>query len=68
MPVERKDPSRFHMIGGTPEDNAAFAERDFQIRSGMCPNGCGLMTWDGTLQQCPKCNFVCNTRPELEAQ
>lgn len=66
--VERKDPSCFHMIGGTTEDNARFAETDFKIRSGLCPNGCGLLSWDGTFQECAKCKFVCNTRPENSPQ
>lgn len=66
--VERIDPSRYHVLGGTEDDAARFAEQDFKIRSGLCPNGCGLMSWDGALQQCGKCNFICNTRPEQTAQ
>jgi hypothetical protein len=68
MAIERADPASIGIAGGTEDDVNRFIESDFQIRSGLCPNGCGLMSWDGIFQQCGKCNFVCNTRPELEAQ
>lgn len=68
MAIERADPASIGIAGGTDDDVKRFIESDFRIRSGLCPNGCGLMSWDGSFQQCDKCNFTCNTRPELEAQ
>lgn len=67
MAVERIDPSRIAGIAGT--DLAAYVESDFKIRSGLCPNGHGLMASDGDgCQQCPACGFWTNMRAELEPQ
>lgn len=66
--VERADPSNYYVLGGTEEEVNQFVANDLKIRSGLCPNGCGLLSWDGTFQECGKCGFVCNTRPELKAQ
>jgi hypothetical protein len=43
--VERLDPSRVAVEDGpdAAERVQAFIERDYRIRSGLCPNGCGLM-------------------------
>lgn len=40
--VERIDKSRIAGLAGTDLDK--YVESDFKIRSGMCPNGHGLMT------------------------
>jgi hypothetical protein len=62
MSIERLDPSR--LAGITGEDVAAFIESDFKIRSGLCPNGHGLMTETTYGQECPTCGFFCNTPAE----
>lgn len=62
--VERKDPSRFVVLGGTEADAVRAAEDDFRIRSGMCPNGHGLLEPTDYGQRCPKCGFFCNTKAE----
>lgn len=67
MSVERRSADQFYVFSSddsvTPE---MCAEQDFRIRSGMCPNGCGLMELDSEYpgQRCPKCNFWCNSLPE----
>jgi hypothetical protein len=66
--VERADPDRIEVLCGRPGDKERFIESDFLIRSGMCPNGHGLMTLAGWGQECPQCNFTCNTLPELLPQ
>jgi len=66
--VDRIDPDRIGILGGDNEDIAAFIESDFRIRSGMCPNGCGLLTPNEYGQCCEKCGFSCNTRAELKPQ
>ena len=63
---ERIDPSRIIVLGGTEEDARRFVESNFRIRSGMCPNGHGLMTQTDFGQECPTCGFFCNTRPDKE--
>jgi hypothetical protein len=68
MPIERLDPDRVGILGGDEEDVKRFVDHDFLIRCGMCPNGCGLLAFDGQFQSCGKCNFSTNCRPELEAQ
>ena len=64
--VERKDPSRFVVIGGSEADSARAAEQDFRIRSGACPNGCGLLEPTDYGQRCAWCGLFCNTRAEAE--
>lgn len=66
MAIERIDKSRIMGLAGTDLDK--YVESDFKIRSGMCPNGHGLMTLAGWGQQCPECCFTCNTLPELDKQ
>ena len=62
--VERLDPSRLMVVGGGEEDLKRFIESDFKIRSGLCPNGHGLMTEISYGQECPVCGFSCNTPAE----
>jgi len=64
MPVERVDPSRLAIIGGDESDLKRYIESDFKIRSGLCPNNCGLMNENNYGQECPSCGFSCNTRSE----
>lgn len=66
--VERLDPSRIEVLFGSPGDKEKFLQADYLIRSGMCPNGHGLMKAGGWGQECPKCGFTCNTMPELDRQ
>ena len=62
--VERRDSSDFVVIGGTRADAERAAESDFRIRSGTCPNGCGLMAPTDYGQECRTCGFFCNTPAE----
>ena len=48
--VERIDKSRIAGLAGTDLDK--YVESDFRIRSGLCPNGHGLMTEDDGGQKC----------------
>ena len=66
--VERKDPSRITVIGGKAGDISRFIESDFKIRSGLCPNGHGLMTETSWGQECPACGFSCNKKAEKVIQ
>lgn len=63
--VERKDPSQFIVIGGDKKESQAFADRDFSVRSGVCPNGHGLLEPTDYGQRCPTCGFFCNVKAEL---
>ena len=63
--VERIDKSRIAGLAGTDLDK--YVESDFRVRSGLCPNGHGLMQETDYGQRCPTCGFFCNTpaeRPE----
>lgn len=71
MTVERADPSRIMVAGGDESDVRRYIESDFKIRSGLCPNGCGLLgplidspnpEWQG--QECPACHFSTNVLAE----
>lgn len=62
--VERADPKRIRVLGGTDADVRAYIESDYKIRSGLCPNGCGLLMENDYGQECPKCRFSCNTKAE----
>lgn len=64
MTIERKDPSRIAVLGGDEAEVRRFIESDFRIRSGLCPNGHGLMTPNDYGQECPACGFFCNTKAE----
>lgn len=68
MTVERIDPDRIEVLCGRPGDKERYVRIDYLIRTGMCPNGHGLMTQGGWGQICPTCSFTCNTLPELPAQ
>lgn len=61
--VERIDKSRIAGISGTDLDK--YVESDFRIRSGLCPNGHGLMTLGGWGQECLTCGFTTNVKAEL---
>lgn len=62
--VERADPRPIEVLGGTDADVRAYIESDFKIRSGLCPNGCGLLMENDYGQECPACQFSCNTKAE----
>jgi len=62
--IERADPDALHVIGGTQEDVRKFIESDYRIRSGLCPNGCGLMHQCEWGQECPACRFSTNVDAE----
>jgi len=62
--VERVSPDRLSIIGGNEDDLKRYIESDFKIRSGLCPNGCGLMGENDYGQECPACKFSCNTPAE----
>lgn len=66
MPVERLDPSQ--VMGESPEAVAAFIESDYKVRSGLCPNDCGLLTIveDGRIQECQKCGYFTNKMPDKD--
>lgn len=64
MPVERIDPDRIGIPGGSEADIRRFVENDFNIRSGLCPNGHGLMGENDWGQECPRCGFGTNVRPD----
>ena len=66
--VERLDPDRIEVFSGKPGDKERFISSDYLIRSGMCPNGHGLMTLGGWGQECQTCGFTCNTPSELAPQ
>lgn len=65
--VERLDPSTIAVAGGDEADIRRFIDNDHKIRSGMCPNNCGLMTEGDGIQSCPKCNFATNVLAEKGA-
>ncbi len=56
------------ILAESPEVAARFIETDFLIRSGMCPNGHGLMQEEENLQRCPTCLFSTNVAAEKEVQ
>lgn len=62
--VERKDPARIVVLGGNEADVRRHIESDFKIRSGLCPNGHGLMTEGDGIQECQTCHFVTNVLAE----
>ena len=65
MEIERADPDRIEVLGGKPGDKERYIESDFRIRSGLCPNGHGLMTMGGWGQECPTWDLPatrCRTR------
>jgi len=64
MSVERLSPECIGVAGGDPADVRRAIESDFRIRSGLCPNGCGLMAPSAFGQECTACSFSCNTHAE----
>ena len=66
--IERLEPSQLAIVGGNEGDIAKFIESDLKIRSGMCPNGHGLMTEADGIQECPKCGFFTNRPAQKELQ
>lgn len=66
--VERASPENIAIAGGTEADIRRHIESDFKIRSGLCPNNCGLMTVCSYGQECPKCSFSCNVKAENTQQ
>lgn len=58
--IERLHPDQIGVAGGEASDVAKFIEHDYRIRSGTCPNGCGLMIEVPGGQECNVCNFSCN--------
>lgn len=64
--IERLSPDS--LASTDPGAVSAFIESDFRIRSGCCPNGCGLMAPNSYGQECPACGFSCNTPAELTQQ
>lgn len=66
MTVERLSPEQ--LSGLSADDVANFIESDFRIRSGLCPNDCGLMHELAWGQQCGSCGFSCNKPAEKGAQ
>ncbi|WP_333679927.1 hypothetical protein [Dyella sp.] len=65
--IERIDISRIHVLGGTDDDARRFVESDFKIRSGLCPNGHGLLQETDFGQACEQCGFSTNKRAEKVA-
>lgn len=66
--VERLDPDNLGVSDGNQGDVEGYIESDFRRRSGLCPNGHGLMVSDNGGQRCPSCGFSCNTPAELTSQ
>lgn len=65
MTVERLSPENLATTGPDAKGQIArHIESDFRIRSGLCPNGCGLMGACSYGQECPACSFSCNTAAE----
>ena len=64
--VKRLDQNHLMTLGWTEEDAQEFVERDFKIRSGLCPNGHGPMEPKGCGQECTSCGFLCNVKNELK--
>ena len=66
--IERLDKDSLMMIGGGDKELDAFIEGDFKVRSGMCPNGHGLLNSEEYGQSCSECGYWTNIRPELTRQ
>lgn len=67
MTVERKSADSIHGFR-TKAEVERYLDHDVLIRSGMCPNGHGLMQQDEGGQSCAVCNFGTNVKQELTAQ
>jgi hypothetical protein len=71
MPVERLTPDRIGIestgdAAVDAQNMARYIEHDFRIRSGLCPNGCGLMGPCSFGQECASCGFSTNALPDPE--
>lgn len=66
--VERLDPDSIDVLHGSPGDKERHIQSDFLIRSGMCPNGHGLLMPNEYGQECPVCGFSCNISAEIPQQ
>lgn len=55
-------------MGLAGADLDKYVESDFKIRSGLCPNGHGLLTAGEGFQECPVCHFSTNVLAELDRQ
>jgi len=66
--VERLDPDSIDVLGGSADDKERFLRSDQMIRSGLCPNGHGLMTAPDGMQECSVCGFSTNVLPALAGQ
>jgi hypothetical protein len=67
MSVKRYSADDYQVLGGTREDAQRAADTDFLIRSGLCPNGCGLLAQSDDGQECHTCHFMCNCLPDRQA-
>lgn len=65
--VERKAPRCVGVVGGDEKAIRRHIESDFKIRSGLCPNDCGLLAESDGMQECPKCHFATNVLAEKGA-
>ena len=64
--VKRIDPST--LASSDPDcDFEKFADIDYKIKTGECPNGCGLMFEDEG-QYCKTCGFATNIKCQLSIQ
>lgn len=64
MAVERKNPDQ--IFGLTRAEAERHCDNDVLIRSGLCPNGHGLMNQDTDGDQsCAVCGFWTNCKQEL---
>lgn len=66
--VTRLDPACVEVLGGDDAEKARYIESDFRIRSGLCPNGCGLLAPCDCGQECARCGFTTNRPAELPRQ
>lgn len=62
--VDRLDSKNIFFGSGDERSADEFVRHDHLIRSGMCPNGCGMLLGTEFGQECLKCKFFCNTRAE----
>jgi hypothetical protein len=64
MAIERKSADQIHGYG-TRAEAERHCDQDVLIRSGLCPNGHGLMETVDRVQHCPVCKFFTNVKQEL---
>lgn len=66
--IERMHRDRVIGFGGDDKAVDDFIENDYRIRSGMCPNGHGLLDATEQGQECSSCGYWTNIRAELTKQ